>query len=60
MIAYISGRINGDDNYKKKVARVKRQLERKGYSVLNPAEEPDGLSYDEYMDSALVHVDRAE
>ncbi len=60
MIAYISGRINGDDNYKKKFARVKRQLERKGYYVLNPAEEPDGLSYDEYMERALVNVDRAD
>ena len=60
MIAYISGRINGDNNYKKKFAKVKRQLERKGYSVLNPAEEPDGLSYDEYMERALVNVDRAD
>jgi len=60
MIAYISGRINGDDNYKKKFARVKKQLERKGYAVLNPAEEPDGLSYDEYMERALVNVDRAD
>lgn len=59
-IAYISGRINGDDNYKKKFARVKRQLERKGYYVLNPAEEPDGLSYDEYMERALVNVDRSD
>ena len=60
MIAYISGRINGDDNYIKKFARVKKQLERKCYEVLNPAEEPDGLSYDEYMDRALVNVDRAD
>ena len=60
MIAYISGRINGDENYKKKFARVKKQLERKGYAVLNPAEEPDGLSYDEYMERALVNVDRAD
>ncbi len=60
MIAYISGRINGDDNYKKKFARVKRKLEREGYAVLNPAEEPDGLSYDEYMERALVNVDRAD
>ena len=59
-IAYISGRINGDDNYKKKFARVKRQLERKGYCVLNPAEEPDGLSYDEYMERALLNVDRSD
>ena len=60
MIAYISGRINGDNNYKKKFARVKKQLERKGYAVLNPAEEPDGLNYDEYMKRALVNVDRAD
>ncbi len=60
MIAYISGRINGDANYKKKFARVKRQLERKGYAVLNPAEEPDGLTYDEYMERALVNVDRSD
>ena len=59
-IAYISGRINGDANYKEKFARVKRQLERKGYSVLNPAEEPDGLTYDEYMERALVNVDRSD
>jgi len=59
-IAYISGRISGDENYRKKFARAEKRLIKQGYEVLNPATAPDGLSYDEYMEYDLSMLDRAD
>jgi hypothetical protein len=38
MIAYISGPITGNDNYKAQFAAAQAQLEAKGWTVINPAE----------------------
>lgn len=51
MTIYISGAITGDSNYKEKFQKAKKDLEARGYNVINPAElEPlMGTSWEEYM-----------
>lgn len=58
MIAYISGRIAGDSQYKKKFANAETVLMNIGYTVFNPARLPEGLEYEQYMflDFAMIDV----
>lgn len=58
MIAYISGRITGDSQYKKKFANAETVLMNIGYTVFNPARLPEGLEYEQYMflDFAMIDV----
>jgi len=57
MKAYISSKITGDPNYREKFAKAKKYLEGKGYVVLNPAELPEGLEYEDYMHIAFAYID---
>lgn len=59
-VAYLSGRINGDANYKKKFAHYQKLLEKHGYDVYNPALQPEGLTYDQYMERDLEMLDSAD
>ena len=43
MIVYLAGPITGNERYKEQFASAQRQLEMKGYKVLNPAMLPSGL-----------------
>ena len=60
MKAYIAGKITGDSNYKAKFAAAQAYLERKGFVVLNPASNPEGLTRADYMRIDLPMIDTAE
>ena len=57
MIIYISGKMTGlpDCNYPE-FNRVAALIRAMGHIVLNPAENPAGLSYEEYMAIDLQYV----
>ena len=57
---YISGPISGDPEYKGKFGVMARQLEGWGYTVLNPAGLPGGMSKADYMRICLSMVDTAD
>jgi hypothetical protein len=60
-IVYIAGAISTDPNYKAKFAAAKAHLLANGAArVLNPAELPDGWTYQEYMAHCMLMVQRAE
>ena len=59
-VAYISGAITHDPNYKQKFANAQTVLEYLGYVVLNPTSTPLGLTYDEYMRIDLLSVEIAD
>lgn len=51
-VVYLSGRITGNDNYKKEFACAEHFLQQMGYIVINPAnldEVSEGLSYEQYL-----------
>lgn len=54
---YIAGKINGDPDFKDKFKIVEKELEDKGNIVLNPAELPAGLEYEDYMDICFTMLD---
>ena len=58
---YIAGPISGDPDYKAKFAAAKARLLANGAArVLNPAELPEGWTYQEYMAHCMLMVQRAE
>lgn len=61
MVAYISGKINGDFNYKRKFDSAEEYLRSLGHVPLNPATMSLGLSYDAYIkiDLKMVEVSDA-
>lgn len=57
MKVYISGKITGDDNYKKKFNYVEKLLLQQGYTVINPTVLPVGLEFDDYMRICFAMID---
>lgn len=57
---YISGKITGDPNYKEKFERIQKDLEAEGYTILNPAVLPQGLTNAEYMKICFAMIDTAD
>lgn len=54
---YIAGPMTGIADYNRAAFnKAQAQLERAGHRVLNPARQPDGLAYDEYLKRALADV----
>ena len=53
MKIYISGAISNDPDFKRKFARAENCLRRKGFTVINPARTPKGLTYQQYIDMGL-------
>lgn len=50
MTVYIAGKITGDPNYKEKFCKYQKELEDRGYIVLNPAMlPPSGFTYEAYL-----------
>ena len=43
MKAYIAGKITGDPDYWHKFQRAQEDLEDQGFTVINPAELPEGM-----------------
>lgn len=60
MKAYISGKITGDPEYKCKFMNASTVLSQTGYTVLNPAKLPDGLSKADYMRINFAMIDSAD
>lgn len=61
MIVYISGKITGTKNYKRKFAKAERELKRKGFDVINPARMnacmPKSCDWDDYMTVSIAELD---
>lgn len=60
MKVYISGKITGKFDYRKKFKRAENKLIKLGHSVLNPATMPIGLNYDDYMHISYAMIDCAD
>ena len=60
MKAYISGKITGDPNYHKKFQWAQEDLEGQGFTVLNPAELPEGMWPADYMRICMTMMDSAD
>ena len=60
MTLYISGKITGDKNYKRKFKRAKSRLLKRGYDVVSPTDigEYSFLTYEQFLhiDFALIDV----
>ena len=59
-VAYISGAITGQDDYRERFAEAEKALTAAGYTVLNPAVLPEGLAPGEYMRICMAMVDVAD
>ena len=49
MKVYIAGKITGNKGYREKFRAAAKKLTDQGYSVLNPAALPEGMSPQDYM-----------
>lgn len=56
MKLYLSGPITGAPEYKRIFGQWAEQLRKCGFEVVNPAEYPDGLEYEQYMDLAFKDI----
>jgi hypothetical protein len=58
---YIAGKISGDPDYRAKFNRARRMLTDLGFRpVINPAELPDGISYERCMKICFAMLDACE
>lgn len=60
MKLYIAGKITGDTDYKQKFRRAQEDLEGQGFTVLNPAILPKGLTPADYMRICFAMMDGAD
>lgn len=60
MIIYIAGPISSDTCYKAKFGAAARSIEAHGDIPLNPAWQPLGLEYKQYIDNALAMLRQAD
>lgn len=61
MVLYVAGPMSGLPAYNRpKFNLVTDELRRRGYYVLNPARQPLGLEYQEYMKRGLYDVHRSD
>ena len=60
MKVYIAGKITGDPNYQKKFQWAQEDLEGQGFTVLNPAELPEGMRPADYMRICFAMMDSAD
>lgn len=60
MIAYISGPITNNKNYKQKFAAAEQLLAERGLIVLNPATLPQGMPNNYYMPICLQMLNAAD
>ncbi|EEE2367514.1 DUF4406 domain-containing protein [Salmonella enterica] len=60
-IIYIAGPMTGKPDFNRTAFAVAaRNLDARGYTVLNPAILPDGLTYEHYMDIGLAMLRGAD
>ena len=60
MKAYIAGKITGDPDYRDKFQKAEKALKAEGFTVLNPARLPDGMSPGDYMRICFAMIDVAD
>lgn len=60
MIIYIAGPISSDTCYKAKFDAAAKAVEDGGGIPLNPAWQPQGLGYKQYIDNALCMLRQAD
>lgn len=60
MIIYIAGPISSDTCYKAKFDAAARSIEADGDIPLNPAWQPQGLGYKQYIDNAFAMLRQAD
>lgn len=60
MKAYIAGKITGDPNYHRKFNIGQQALECEGFTVLNPADLPEGMRPADYMKICFAMIDVAD
>lgn len=59
-VIYIAGKIAGNPDYQREFNKAENQLQVAGYTVLNPAHLPKGLSNAQYMRICLAMIDDAD
>ena len=61
---YISGAITGTDDYMERFLKAQKELEKIGYSVVNPAlvnsNLPEDTTYEEYMKMSFCMLDMCQ
>ena len=61
MKIYISGAISNTDDYMERFAKAEKELNKQGYSVVNPAKVnaqlPEDTTYEEYMKMSFCMLD---
>lgn len=60
MILYLSGPITGIPDYKARFADAEFQLQKKGFTVINPARTTEGLTNADYMRISLAQLESAD
>lgn len=60
MKAYIAGKITGDPDFREKFQKTAELLQAEGFTVLNPARLPDGMSPGDYMRICFAMIDVAD
>jgi len=60
MKIYISGSIRNNPNYREQFKTAENILAAKGYTVINPAWKPEGLTYIEYIDMGLAELSKCD
>lgn len=60
MKVYIAGKITGDRTYREKFQRAKKEMEKEGFIVLNPAELPEGMLASDYMRICFAMMECAD
>lgn len=59
-VAYIAGPITGVEDYRERFREGKRKLKKMGFSVLNPADLPEGWPEELYLPVCLEMVKAAD
>lgn len=61
---YISGPITGTEDFMERFSKAQKELEKQGYSVMNPAHAnsymPDDATYEEYMKVSFCLIDMCD
>lgn len=60
MKLYLAGKITGDTGYKQKFQQAQEDLEGQGFTVLNPAILPQGLTQADHMRICFAMMDGAD
>lgn len=57
---FISGKITGDPNFREKFEKAEKELTEQGHLVMNPANFPEGFTWDQYMKITLAMLDACD